>query len=62
MAENKLMPIDEAPIMIFEATGWTPSKQTIKAWIKKERIKGKQVGGRWFVEKDSITEMLAETS
>jgi len=58
MAENELMDLDGALMLIEQVTGWEPSRQTIKSWVKNGKVDGRQVGGRWFVSRESLNEML----
>ena len=58
MAQNELMNLDEANQLVAETTGWQPSRQTVKSWIKNGKVDGRQIGVRWFVSRESLTEML----
>ena len=34
------------------------SMKTLKNWIKSGYIRGKKIGGRWYIESDSLRELL----
>ena len=59
MAENSMMiPLVDVPSEVEKCTGWRPNKITCKLWLDAGKVDGRKIGGRWFVNRDSLDSLL----
>jgi len=52
--------IADVPTLVEERTGWKPSLDTVRDWAKSGKISSKKIGGRVFVEIDSLDQMIGK--
>tara|TARA_R100001591_G_C4225635_1_gene150431 strand:- start:292 stop:495 length:204 start_codon:yes stop_codon:yes gene_type:complete len=57
---TELIPISQVAQIVGNQIGWTPELSTIREWARTGKIKSRKIGGRIYVEKDSITIMFEE--
>jgi len=59
MAENSVMiSLVDVPSEVERCTGWKPNKVTCKLWLDSGKVDGNKIGGRWFVNRDSLNAHL----
>ncbi len=58
MAEQMMIPIAEVPAIVEKRSNWKPDLRTVRSWASSGKINGRKIGGRMFVCKISVEEML----
>jgi hypothetical protein len=54
MAEQVMIPLSDVPTHVEKQTGWKPSMSTVRDWANEGKIRSRKIGGRIFVELDSV--------
>lgn len=62
MAQNKVtsIKIADVPEFVEDRTGWLPCLDTIRDWARSGKITSKKIGGRVFVETESLDQMIGK--
>jgi len=50
--------MQDVPGVVQTLTSWTPRRATVRNWVKDEKIDGRKIGGRWFVNRSSLEQFL----
>ena len=58
MAQEVMIPIADVPGLVEKKTGWKPSIHTIRDWAGDGKTTARKIGGRIFVDANSLDSMF----